>query len=45
MTTWYGILPGARVAVSKDGADFKPHTTRRMLQFAEPSTTTDGEMI
>jgi hypothetical protein len=45
MATWYCVLPGTIVSVSRDGSDFKPHTTRRMLQFTQPTMTTDGEMI
>jgi hypothetical protein len=45
MSTVYVILPGTRVAISRDGSDFKPHTTRQPLQFAGPTVTTDGEMI
>jgi hypothetical protein len=45
MGTWYCVLPGTVVSVSRDGSDFKPHTTRSMLQFKEPTGTTDGEMI
>jgi hypothetical protein len=44
MTTVYLIMPGTLVAISRDGSDFKPHTTRRPPQFAGPTVTTHGEM-
>jgi hypothetical protein len=45
MTTWYLMVPGTAVSVSRSDANFRPHTTKRMLQFKEPAVTTDGEMI
>ena len=45
MQTWYLLLPGTRVAVSRDGAvSFRVHVTRRPLQFKEPTETTDSTM-
>jgi len=45
MATWYLILPDTRVAISRDGADFKPHVTKQQLNFTGPTVTTDDEMI
>jgi len=44
MSTWYVILPGTTVAVSRDGGDFRTRMLRRMLQFREPTETTDESM-
>lgn len=45
MATWYLILAGTPVAVSRDGSDFRPQTLRRQLQFPGPVVTTDEQMI
>jgi len=43
--TVYLIAPGTRVAISRNGGDFKPHKLRKQLQFSGPTITTDSEMI
>ena len=45
MTTWYLILPGTAVSISRSDTNFRPHTTKRMLQFKAPAVTTDCTMI
>jgi hypothetical protein len=45
MTTAYLVAPGTRVAVSRNGSEFKPHKLRDQLQFDMPILITDLDMI